>query len=798
MINLKFRRGRFLPWVAGILLAILTPLQDGGKAVAQTPDTLARAFDVDEDYVTIAMQAGTNLREIARKYLDNPDLWPIILHLNGFSDITEIKDGAILQLPTSQLNTAIEALATSLEKIQEANEAGAQLFAPLLIGKAISLREEAVRHKQNGVYGESILLSSRSIDRAKSAREQSEVNRDVEAEARLSDRQGWVEGQKSEENSWTERQLNAVLNEQEKLRTLSSSTAQVVFRDASRLRLNPNSQAVIERMRADPLRRKEDAQISLVEGDFYALLASENNRNRMEVNLPNADAKINSGNFWVSQDKDSAKFSNFDAKPVSVTAAGKTTVLGRNEGTVIRNGEAPEGKVEVQGRVALATPEDGAVLYGDDTVLSWNGTAEDAQFWVEVAFDPRFDQMAQSLFGLEQTSVGDLGLEPGAYYWRVAAIDSFGLPGPMSTVRKFEIRVDETPPFLKILSPAPGSIVRDPSVTITGETETGVTLSIQGTEVEVDEFGRYSQKVEAGEGENTIAVVAVDAAGNSTERQILFTYLKDVNREIRYDPELVRDDSGRFLTALDTVTISGAALADAQIAVLDGDGAVRSETYAEPDGRFLVNVPLRAQEEEFSIRVTSPSGHSYQEPLTARVLDQAPGIAFSSPLPQVTSDPDIGIEIETDQPASVTVNGIAANMRDGKASVQLELAEGPNLIETVATNAVGLVSIDKRTVIFDTRSPDVDEPVLDVVPTANGLRLTMQVGARDASGLAKTSRYRIRSGETEQNGVLRYNKIKKAYQGTVEIPHAREGAGLVVEIEIADTAGNTNVLELVQ
>ena len=157
----------------------------------------------------------------------------------------------------------------------------------------------------------------------------------------MSDRQGWVEGQKIEENSWSERELNSVLNEQEKLRTLSDSSAQVVFRDASRLRLNPNSQAVIQRMRDDPLSRRKEAQISLVEGDFYALLAPESERSKLEVRLKNVDAKIDSGNFWVSQDADTAKFSNYDSAPVAIVSGGETMTLGRNEGAVVRSGEAP-------------------------------------------------------------------------------------------------------------------------------------------------------------------------------------------------------------------------------------------------------------------------------------------------------------------------------------------------------------------------------------------------------------------------------------------------------------------------
>ena len=187
------------------------------------------------DLIKVRMEPGTSLRAIAEKFLNDPDLWPIILKLNGFDDITQIAAGQELVLPGSQVRLAATALEASLTEIQKANEAGAQLFAPILIKAAIDFRDQAMTESKNGVFQQSIALSAKSISSAGEARTTSEAKRDVEAEARLSDRQGWVEGQKTSENSWSERDLDAVLNEQEKLRTLSASTAQVVFRDASRL-----------------------------------------------------------------------------------------------------------------------------------------------------------------------------------------------------------------------------------------------------------------------------------------------------------------------------------------------------------------------------------------------------------------------------------------------------------------------------------------------------------------------------------------------------------------------------------
>ncbi len=777
--------------VAMLVLGAHAGLAQGQKGPLQD-------FDIGEDYVTVRYGPDLSLRAMAEQYLDDPDLWPIILRLNGFEDITDISDDQELRLPASQLQAAISGLATSLLIIQAANEAGAQLFAPVLIGTAIRLREDAMKEKQAGSYSESISLSTQSIDRAESARVQSSEQRDVEAEARLSDRHGWVEGQKTTENSWSDRELNAVLNEQEKLRTLSESTAQVVFRDASRLRLNPNSQAVIQRMRVDPLKRREEAQISLVEGDFYALLATESKRNRLEVSLPNADAKIDSGSFWVSQDSDSAKFSNYDVKPVSISAGGETMVLGRNEGALVRSGEAPQEKIAVHRRIALEQPEDDALVFGRDVALAWEAGEDATEYWVEVAFDPRFDRMAESLWGVKDNRVEALPLEPGTYFWRVAAIDPFGLPGQMSTVRRFETRRDETPPFLQIDAPAPQAIIRKADLAVTGETEPGVVLLIDNVPVDVAPDGSFTHVVTAGEGENTVTVTTRDAAGNETVRKVVFSFIKDDSRAIAYDPSLPRDGEGRFLTAGETLTVSGTVLEDARISVLDGDGALRSETYADPSGAFLVNIPLKGAVESLTMQVTTVSGHSFSETIEAGLVDTPPRIDYAEPPPAVTSDPTLTLDILADQEVAITVNGLTPADDDGKATISLDLTEGPNLIETVATNAVGLVTIDKRTVIFDSLEPVVTDQVVSVEPAGDKELVSLKIGARDATGVAKTSRYRLQIGDREYRGVLRFNRARKSYQGKTEVPLRMNDEDMTIEIEIADVAGNVNIVTLTQ
>lgn len=783
----------------GSALAAISLLVLGGQAgLAQGQNGPLQDLGGEDEYVIVRFGPDLSLRAMAEQYLDDPDLWPIILRLNGFEDITDIADDQELRLPANQVQAAISGLATSLIIIQAANEAGAQLFAPLLIGTAIKLRDDAMMEKQVGSYHQSITLSTQSIDRAESARVKSSELRDVEAEARLSDRHGWVEGQKTTENSWSDRVLNAVLNEREKLRTLSESTAQVVFRDASRLRLNPNSQAVIQRMRVDPLRRSEEAQISLIQGDFYALLATESKRNRLEVSLPNADAKIDSGSFWVSQDGDGAKFSNYDIKPVSISAGGETMVLGRNEGALVRTGEAPQEKIAVHRRIALGQPEDEALLFGEQVALDWEAGDDSTEYWVEVAFDPRFDRMAESLWGLKENRIDALQVQPGTYYWRVAAIDSFGLPGQMSTVRRFEIRTDETLPFLQIDTPVQQAIIRDASVKVTGEAEPGAHLLIDDLAVELGPDGSFSHVITANEGTNTVTVVTRDPAGNETVRKVEFSYMKDDSRDIVYDAALPRDSDGRFLTAGDTLTVSGKVLSEAKISVLDDEENVRSETYADTSGAFLVNIPLQGSEESLAVRVATASGHSYVETIRAQVLDTPPRIGYTEPLPAVTSEPRLALEVAADQEVVITVNGLSPEQNGDNATITLDLVEGPNLVETIATNAVGLVTIDKRTVILDSLKPVVTDQLVTVEATGGKELVSLKVGAKDATGVAKTSRYRVQIGDREYSGVLRYNRARKSYQGKTEVPQRMNNEDMTIEVEIADVAGNISIVTLTQ
>ena len=231
----SFRRGR-RSGIAGLALAALLTFP--------APPALAAEGEV----VTIRLQEGQSLRDLAAEHLGDPDLWAEILRLNDL-DVGDVRPGIELPIPVGPVANANRALAESLTLIQQATEQGARLFAPAQIGQAIRLRDAALAKRKGGEWDETARLADDAKVAAEEALAAALAQRDATAEALLSDRQGAVQGQRPQGLLWTERLLNAILTEEEKVRTQSRSTAQITFKDDSRLRLSANSQAVIQRMR---------------------------------------------------------------------------------------------------------------------------------------------------------------------------------------------------------------------------------------------------------------------------------------------------------------------------------------------------------------------------------------------------------------------------------------------------------------------------------------------------------------------------------------------------------------------
>ena len=119
--------------------------------------------------MTIRVEEGDTLRDLAAEHLGDPDLWTEILRANGLNAITDVHPGLELKIPAGEVLQANRALQDALDVIQQATEEGARLFAPDEIAEAIRLRDQGVAERKDGKWAEAIALPTRRDERVPGA-----------------------------------------------------------------------------------------------------------------------------------------------------------------------------------------------------------------------------------------------------------------------------------------------------------------------------------------------------------------------------------------------------------------------------------------------------------------------------------------------------------------------------------------------------------------------------------------------------------------------------------------------------
>lgn len=736
------------------------------------------------------VEPGQGLREIAAAHLGDADLWPAILRASGLTAAADAVPGTLLAIPAGEVAAADVALERAVRAIGSATAEGARLLAPLPMERSVARYRAGLMERKRGNWKAAALAADAAVRAADQARAAAAEGRDEKTLASLTDRSGRVQGRTPQDLLWQERELRSLLIEQEKVRTLSRSTAQITFRDDSRLRLGANSQAVIERMRMDGLSRREEAKVSLVEGDFYALLSGVNARRKFEVDVPAVRTTIDSRNFWVRRDAGGARFTNYDDRSLTVAAQGGAVTLGRDEGALVRDGRAPGAKVGLLPAVRLQHPADSGQTFAAVLPLRWDAAPDAVGYWLEVAGDARFDRMVDSRWGLKDAGVEIGPLGTGTYYWRVAALDRFGLPGNRGDTRRVTVRLDDTPPYLILDTPIDGQILRTRIIELRGRTEKGARMTVDGTALAADAEGAFTTTLTLRPGIEQITLEAVDAAGNRTTLPRTVRYVPDQIASIRFDEGLPRRDDGTFVSGNDGISLSGTTLPEARLSLRAGDGTLRATSASGPDGRFALTLPLAAASEELVIEVLQPSGFfSTDRLVVARDIDP-PAIGLEPMPPDFTAISTLVLRGSVDDARALAVNGRPVPLVDDRFDIELELREGRNGIELAATDVVGNVSVEKLSVLLDQRPPELMNASVSEKRAGGCVPVVVEATARDSGGLRKAAAFTLRAGGTDYSDFLELEPGGQSYRKTVVLPAAMRGPLALKVIEIADYAGN--------
>lgn len=756
-----------------------------GYTVVATGVSEARKFNE----ITIKVEENQNIRDISQQYLQDPDQWETLLRINGLKSPHEVKPGMFIVIPAEAAVQSREDIESLKVLIQRATKAGAKIFAPKNISSAIAHYNEALSKRKAGEFVAAVGLAKSASKHARKAIQISISNQDVSAEAVIQDMRGLVHRRKPADNVWKGVKRFDLLQEGERIRTLSQSYAEILFRDDSRLKLSENAQALIRKMRANLLENTEEATVSLVKGDVLALLSGGKKEDQFKLEVPGVDTKIKSQHFWVGRDKKGARFANYDGK-LEVSSAGKKVVLSKNQGTIVPKNQKPLPPQELLPAPALLKPENGEEQFNVKTVLKWTNVARADSYMLEFSKNAIFSKTIFSDRVRNTSSKLPKQLASGVFYWRVSAVSADQLPGRPSEIRYLRVLKDDNPPFLVVRSPQDQAIFSENRIEISGITEEGADLSIMGQPIPVDPGGWFRFRQELDQGDNLISVVARDPAGNRTEIKRNVKYLAGNRINLEFSPSMMMLEQNRFLVGQKVFTLAGTTEPMSTVTVTTPTGNTPVTTSANAKGVFQINLHVPGTDQVFYMEITSLSGRVKQEQISVEIDDIPPAISFDREIPGTIRENHIVITGQVSGASRLEYNGRAIPVKDNRFQYDVQLKSGSNTLLFTAHDAVGNMAKIEKKILVDAEAPRFLRYKLSTQKSGDKKQLVLKVWAKDRTGLVKTAPYTIRIGDYTHNGHLILSGSKKEYTDQFSIPKTAVGKRKLTKIVLSDYLGN--------
>lgn len=744
---------------------------------------------------TITVQAGENIRDLAQKYLGDPDLWMEILKSNRLSSAADLKPGMVLTISADLVQLSQQQLQNALQTIQTATEAGAKVFAADSLTRAMDFYATAITSRKSSEWQKCIEQARRAKVVAENATQQTMAKRNTTGVAELTDRKGSVESRKSVESVWKDAPLKARLVESEMVRTLSSSFAEITFHDESRIRLNENSQAIIQRMREDLLAKKKESSVSLVTGNAFALLAGNQKKKNFDFVIPGVTTKVNSKNFWVQKDEQTTKVANYEGE-IELTAQGTTVVVGENQGSLVKSNQKPSAPTALLPSPLLVTPENNATLFDQQVEFKWQTVASALNYWLEISRDKSFTNVIVNANAIKNNAF-EINLPGnGNYYWRVAAVNTDGFPSRFSERGFFNVAKDTTAPFLQLTTPEDGAIVRESFAHVAGTTEKEANLSLNGKPVPVSGSGIFQTECLLKDGMNEIILEAKDTAGNVSRVRRSINYVADSRVGISYSNTLKALRPKHFVVPNSEFTLSSVSKPRAAITLLRLSNLLSMRTFADDVGYFQFTVQNLIGRERFSLSATTPAGYSAKDTFMVEVDNTPPQIKLEAELPVVVAADTLRLAGAILGATTLVLNNEDLKFVNERFSATLQLKPGLNLIQLLATDFAGNQTIVEKRVVLDREAPQLIQHQITPLFSAKAKLLQISVKAQDASAMKRTAKFVLASGSFNFSGYLKFNLAAQAYEETVTLPaNAPDGVKLKAVV-LEDYYGNQKEYQL--
>ena len=352
-----------------------------------------------------------------------------------------------------------------------------------------------------------------------------------------------------------------------------------------------------------------------------------------------------------------------------------------------------------------------------------------------------------------------ISLEDGPNLITVSAADWAG------NTRTVQVRVvlDTQAPLLEVKEPRPGAYVNQNPVSLSGSTEPGATVKVNGARVQLVDTG-FEALVELSEGVNTISVSSTDAAGNVNSQSFLL-YLDTAAPDLNlFTP---REE---LWTNLSRVLVSGATEAGTSVTV-NGQNVNVLNTL------FSIYVQLLEGPNKVTVMARDAAGNRQTVVRMVYLDTRLPDLVLSSPADGSALDTRVvPVFGSVDWGTEVFVNGEPVAVRDFVFSTAIQARQdGPMTVEVVARDQAGNTAVVTRSIRLDTASP-----VVTITYPEDGVRVKQRI-------ITVT-------GQTEPFATVVINTetmISVGRDGLFSMPVALEDGENRVTVTATDAAGNS-------
>jgi hypothetical protein len=303
------------------------------------------------------------------------------------------------------------------------------------------------------------------------------------------------------------------LYSQDAVQTFDRSGARVAFDSKDNLEIGSNSLIVVTRLSDEDQAGSKSYRVK-VEGELRGNLAAAR-KLKMEFEAAGHLARIGAGTarFRVSRTGGNSASLSVYSGEAELLENGRVVRVPANYAVALRKGGEVGTPVPIPAAPELGEGAGATIRYRllpPKVRFSWSGAQGDYHFQLsrERAFGNC--EIDQRVSGPELVTGK---LVHGSYYWRVSRFQH-GVEGRVSRVGECRLQQQLGPPPLRVDFPKEGSA--GAGYLLSGSSEPGCRVFIDGVEVEVGEAGAFARAVALKPGVNLIRVEALDATGNAS------------------------------------------------------------------------------------------------------------------------------------------------------------------------------------------------------------------------------------------------------------------------------------------